>query len=127
MNTADDDSASVYQPVVEKHIKSELRRLADIETVNYSLEPPAWDCLIHVDILEIKYKTGQSTGDAAVCVKFLDKVPAWHFTKDWRNYRRKFPSVNLPLAYTFHHKTTIHETLDIAYNWMQNNKLPDIE
>ena len=84
----------IHQSIVESHIKSELRRLDDVEIVKYTSTFPEWEYLIDVNIMEGTYKTtGELTGDACICTIFYMKIPLKHFRPDSIDLFTKFPTV----------------------------------
>ena len=87
----------IHESIVESHIRSELRRLDDVEVVKYTSTFPEWELLINIHILESKYKTtGELTGDACISMDFFEKTNIGHFRPDSIDLFTKYPATFFP-------------------------------
>ena len=74
------EEKEIHKTIVESHIRSELRRLDDVEIVKYTSTFPKWEFLIEVHILELNNKrSGELTGMACISYRFYENVPIWNF------------------------------------------------
>lgn len=88
----------IHQSIVESHIRSELRRLDDVEIVKFSERFPKWEFLIAVHVMESKYKSGELAGDACIDTTFFKKTATSYFRPGWIDHFTEFPTVLFPPA-----------------------------
>lgn len=89
--------------LMENYFKRGLRKIGDVEIVDGSRLDPQWDLLISAHVLEIKHRTGESTGFAAICLRFYNRIPTSHFKDRWQSKYNDLAAVHLPTGHVAYH------------------------
>lgn len=89
--------------LMENHLKQELRKIDDVEVVDGDRLNPQWDLLISIQVLEIKHRSGASTGLAAICLRFYNRIPTSYFKDKWQSKYEDLAAVHLPTGNVAYH------------------------
>ena len=89
--------------LMENHLKQELRKIDDVEVVDGDRLNPQWDLLISAQVLEIKHRTGESTGVAAISLRFYNRIPTSYFKEKWQSKYTDLAAVHLPTGHVAYH------------------------
>ena len=89
--------------LMENYFKQELRKIDDVEVVDGDRLDPQWDLLISAHVLEIKHRSGESTGFAAICLRFYNRIPSSHFKDKWQSKYEDLAAVHLPTGHVAYH------------------------